>query len=294
MELRQLQYFQMVSKLNSITRAAELLHVSQPSVTIAIQKLEEEIGVQLLDRSQKRLSLTVEGRVFFLKIEDILNRLDDTISEMKNYRDLQTGILNIGVPPMMGSFLFPSIFSEFRKLYPHLELSIQEEGSLVIHQKLESGELDIGIVNISRPSPRIETLMITQEEIVAVFPINHPLVNNTAISFEQLRDQPLIIPKDTILQQVLLEKCQEHQFSPNIILQSSQLETIRRLVAQGVGISFLLDKIAYDDNHTVALPFENTLYLEIGLAWKKDKYLSKTSQAFIRFINEQHSLHLHP
>lgn len=294
MELRQLQYFQMVSKLNSITRAAELLHVSQPSVTVAIQKLEEELGVQLLDRGQKQLSLTVEGQVFFMKIEDILNRLEDTISEMKNYRDLQTGILNIGVPPMMGSFLFPTIFSGFRKLYPHLELSIQEEGSLVIHQKLEMGELDIGIVNISRPSPKVETLTLTRGEIVAVLPNNHPMVDNAAISFAQLRDQLLILPKDTVLQQVLLEKCHEHQISPNIILQSGQLETIRRLVAQGVGISFLLDKVAYHDDHSITLPLENPLYIEIGLAWRKDKYLSKATKAFINFISEQHILDTQP
>ena len=85
MELRQLQYFQMVSKLNSITRAAELLHVSQPSVTVAIQKLEEELGVQLLDRGQKQLSLTVEGQVFFVKIEDILNRLEDTVAILQGH-----------------------------------------------------------------------------------------------------------------------------------------------------------------------------------------------------------------
>ena len=88
MDIRQLEYFQMVSKTNSITRAAEQLHISQSTVTLAIQKLEEELGSPLLDRSQKQLSLTPEGKAFVQKVSDALNLLQDGIAEVNNYRQL--------------------------------------------------------------------------------------------------------------------------------------------------------------------------------------------------------------
>ena len=93
MDIRQLEYFQMVSKTNSITRAAEQLHISQSTVTLAIQKLEEELGSPLLDRSQKQLSLTPEGKAFVQKVSDALNLLQDGIAEVNNYRQLKKGTL---------------------------------------------------------------------------------------------------------------------------------------------------------------------------------------------------------
>ena len=88
MDIRQLEYFQMVGKLGNITRAAERLHVSQSTITIAIQRLEDQMDVQLFDRSQKQLALTTEGQVFWQKVTDILRQLQDAVAEAQNYRDL--------------------------------------------------------------------------------------------------------------------------------------------------------------------------------------------------------------
>ena len=103
MDIRQLEYFQMVGKLGNITRAAERLRVSQSTITIAIQRLEDQMDVQLFDRSQKQLALTTEGQVFWQKVTDILRQLQDAVAEAQNYRDLQKGTLKIGVPPLIAS-----------------------------------------------------------------------------------------------------------------------------------------------------------------------------------------------
>ena len=138
MELRQLEYFQMVSQLNNITRAAERLHVSQPSITKSIKKLESELGVQLFDRNQKKLVLTAEVSVFLSRIDRALSTIDDAILEINDYKQLQKGAIKIGIPPMIGSYLFPKIFSQFQQLYPNLEISILEEGSLAILNRYKS------------------------------------------------------------------------------------------------------------------------------------------------------------
>lgn len=103
-ELRQLKYFHLVTQLGSVTKAAEKLHIAQPAISIAIQKLEQEIGVQLFDRSQKYFVLTIEGHAFLQRIDDILNRLQDTIIEMNDYRQHRKGSIRIGIPPMLGAF----------------------------------------------------------------------------------------------------------------------------------------------------------------------------------------------
>lgn len=285
MELRQLEYFQMVSRLNNITRAAEQLHVAQPSITVAIQKLEDELGVPLFDRSQKQITLTAEGRVFLQRVEHILRSLQDAILEMSDYKELQKGTIKLGIPPMIGSFLFPQIFANFQKLYPLLNLSITEEGSLTIQKLLEQGELDLSIIILAQTSPLLETITITKGEILACIPPAHPLTDMPVIPFEKLRDQPLILLQEgTYHRQIIIAECHKHQFTPNIILSSSQIETIRGLVAKGVGISFLLDAIARKSSDIVSRPLADPVHIEIGLAWKRDKYLSSASQAFIEFI----------
>lgn len=285
MDLRQLEYFQMVCRLNNMTRAAERLHVAQPAISVAIQKLEEELGIQLFERSQKQFSLTAEGKVFLNRAEDILLKAQDAILEMTEYRELKKGTIKLGVPPMIGSYLFPHIFAGFKTAYPNLALSVVEEGSLSVRKMLEKDELDIGIVITSSLSPLLTTCPITTGEILLCVSSSHRLADLTTVDFRQLEYDPFILLKDdTYHRQIVLQECQKHNFMPNIILSSSQIETIRGLVAEGVGISFLLDVIAKKHSALRCISLTSPLSIEIGLAWKKDRYLSKASQAFIEFM----------
>ncbi|WP_197470784.1 LysR family transcriptional regulator substrate-binding protein, partial [Anaerosporomusa subterranea] len=114
---------------------------------------------------------------------------------------------------------------------------------------------------------------------------------NTVISLDQLRNEPFILFKESAYnRKVILEECKNYGFNPNIILSSDQIETIKGLVKKGVGISFLIEKIAHGSNKIAAIPLINPVYIDFGLAWKKDKYLSRAAQAFIKFITEQSSL----
>lgn len=286
MDLRQMEYFQMVCRLNNLTRAAERLHVAQPAISVAMQKLEEELGVQLFSRSQKQFTLTTEGQVFLARVEDILSRTQDAILEMHEYRELRKGTIKLGVPPMIGSYLFPHIFAGFKQVYPSLDLSVIEEGSLAIRGMLERDELDLGIVITCHMSPLLQSELITGGEILVCLSPFHPLAGVEKVDFAQLRQEPFILLKeDTYHRQVILQQCKRHNFEPNIILASSQIDTIRGLVARGVGISFLFDVVARKDPQIQCVPLSEPLCIEIGLAWKKDRYFSKASQAFLDYMS---------
>lgn len=290
MDLRQLEYFQMVSNLNNITRAAERMHVSQPSITIAIKKLEDELGVMLFDRSQKKLSLTTEGKVFLQRVEDILSSLETAITEMSDYQGLAKGTIRLGVPPMIGSFIFPVIFTDFRKKYPNIDFLITESGSLEVRELLEQGDLDLAIIILSEESKFLNTVLIQENQIVACLPLKHPLANEKTISFKYLRNEKFImLNEDTFHRKAVLDACNKNGYYPEIILSSSQTETIRALVANGLGISFLLENIARRKKDLAAIQLENPITINIALAWKKDKYLSVASHTFIDFTRKNHS-----
>lgn len=288
MDIRQLEYFQMAGKLGNITRAAERLHVSQSTVTLAIQRLEEQLGLQLFDRSQKKLILSTEGHVFWERISGILLQLDDAVAEAQQYRDLQKGKLKLGVPSMIGSFLFPELLSAFTAQYPNLQLTILEEGSKILREALERDELDLAIVNLHQTPPKLDTLAMTRNEFVVCLPLNHPLATRDAIEIAALKDEQFIMFKeDAYNRQAVVQACEAKGFTPKILLSSSQVETHKELVAKGLGISFLIDKIAAKSKQLAARPLTEPIYLEFGLAWKKDKYLSRAAQAFIDFVTDK-------
>ena len=287
MELRQLEYFQMASRLRNITRAAERLRVSQPNITVAIKKLEAELGIQLFDRSQKQLALTPEGAVFLNRIELALRNIQDAVLEVNDYKQLQKGTIKIGIPPMMGAYLFPKIFSSFQKKYSHLDIYLHEEGSMSIREQLERDELDFGIIIISGASHNLQLLPMTTSQIVACVPENSPLAAKERLTKDNIAAANVIMLKEgSFLRQTIFGKLKEQSITPNIVLESNQVVTIKGLVASGVGISFLLDMVLEDAPGVKAIPLEVPLFVDVGLAWKKDRYISKAAQSFIDFCRD--------
>ena len=287
MDLRQLEYFHEVSRTASFTRAAENLHIAQPSITKAIHKLEEELGILLFDRSQKKVALTVEGMAFRLRVDRILREFSEAATEMNDFRNLNKGTIKIAVPPMIGAYLFPNIFIKFKQAYPNLDLFVFEEGSLSARSMVEKEELDLGLIILPKDRCLLNTLPITRQQIMLCVSPAHPLSGGKTVSFADLRDEEFILLKqDSYHRQTVIDECRKHGFLPHIVFSSSQIQTIKALVANGAGISFLMDMVIKDDPGIRGIPLEEKLEICVGLAWKKDKYLSKASQTLIDFITD--------
>lgn len=286
-ELRQLEYFQMASRLRNITRAAERLRVSQPNITVAIKKLEAELGIQLFDRSQKQLSLTPEGAVFLNRIELALRNIQDAVLEVNDYKQLQKGVIKIGIPPMIGAYLFPKIFSSFQRRYSHLDIYLHEEGSMSIREQLERDELDFGIIIISGASQNLELLPMSRNQIVCCVPETSPLAKEKFITWDTIEKSNIVMLKEgSFLRKTIFEHMKGAGITPKIVLESNQVVTLKGLVASGVGLGFLLDIVVEDTPGVVAIPLADPLFVDVGLAWKKDRYISKAAQSFIDFCKE--------
>lgn len=286
MEIRQLEYFQAVAKVNNFTKAAENMFVSQPSITNGIHHLEEEVGVQLFDRTQKKVKLTVEGQVFLQRVEKILRAINDAVIEMQDFRNLNKGTIRLALPPMIGAYLFPNIFPYFKKAFPSLDLMVFEEGSLSARRMVEKEDVDLGLMILpASPDTLINTLPFFKEQIVLCTSTTHHLSQEKQISFRQLQNEKIILLKeDSYHRRLIINECLKNNFSPKVVFSSNQIQTIKGLVANDVGVSFLMQMVTRHEKKLISIPLEPNIEITIGLIWKKNKYLSKASQAFIDFI----------
>lgn len=292
MELRQIEYFCMVAKLNSFTKAAEELHVSQPSITQAVQKLEQELGIALFDRCKKRILLTAEGEAFYLRMDNLLRGLGQAVQEIQDFNDLRKGTFKVGVPPMIEAYLFPAIFSSFKKQYPGLDLiAFEESSSLEAAGKLEKNELDLAIIILPKQSDTLETLCIAREQLLLCVNKDHLLAGKKSVSFNQLKNEQFILLKEGSYQHdVAVSRCWRQSFLPKTIFSSNQIMTIQGLVAKGMGISLLMEMVVRNDPEIAAAFLEEPITFDVGLAWKKDKTLSVAAATFVDFIKRHYTV----
>jgi DNA-binding transcriptional LysR family regulator len=291
-DLRQLEYFITTGKLENITRAAEQLYVSQPNITMSIRKLERELGVQLFERKQKHFPLTPEGKLYLERVEPALWMIRNANAEVKDIQQKTSGTIVLGIPPMISSFIFAPVLKHFRTIYPQRELTIVEEGSLGIRSRLMVGELDLGIVITDNAESSLETMPLIACQHLLCIPSDHHLAQKKTIDIEDLRNEPLILMKSDAYHRChILHECEKRNFSPNIVLSSNQIQTNIDLVAKGVGLSFLLDAAELNNPDVVTRPMTEALIVNVGLAWRRHKYLSYASRALIKFVKDYIATH---
>ena len=285
MEFRQLEYFCTISELENFTRTAEVLHVSQPSVTKAIKALESELGLKLIDRSQKHATLTEEGQAFLLHARRIMQDAENARQDMLRFRRDTHGTVLFGMPPMVEAYLFPDFFTKFRCAFPDIALDVQEYGdSEEVKNRADLGELDFGIVLNDGKEAQTEQL-IMRDHLSVCLPPQHPLAESTELAFEDLAGEKFIMQQPRTYQyREVYARCQQAGFTPEILLCTSQLKTIKQLVANRMGISILPDFVTRTEKKLVRRPLRPPLEVVISLYWSVHKPLSVVGSRFTEFM----------
>lgn len=288
MDFRQLEYFCTISKLKNFTRTAETLHVSQPSVTKAIKALEAELKLTLIDRRQKHISLTNEGKAFLLHAEQIMKSVEDTYRDMERFQLERQGTVHFGIPPMVEAYLFPDLFTSFKAMYPDMNLDVKEYGdSTEVMEKADAGELDFGIIfatEAEADNDENKMLIMTDNMSLCVSP-ELPISRKQEISFDDLRDEHFIMQQSNTYQyQHVYERCVERGYVPDILLCTTQLKTIKQLVGNRLGISVLPDFVTNEETIFVRRQLTPPLKVNICLYWGRDKHLSDMDKRFLDFI----------
>ncbi|MEJ9282302.1 LysR family transcriptional regulator [Ureibacillus thermosphaericus] len=286
MDIRQIEYFTEVAKHLSFTKAASTLHVSQPSISKAIQNLEAELGVPLFYRSSKQLELTDAGKAVLANAQHVLAAFKNLRSELTDLMELKKGEIRIGIPPIVGVEFFSKLISLYKEKYPYIEIKLTEVGTKKIRQGVEEGELDIGLIcNLCAPNDQLESISILKDPLMLIVHRDHPLAALPSVEMSRLEKEDFIIyRKDFTLYDRIIEECSKNGFYPTIACESSQKDLIVEMVAAKVGIALLPKKICekLQNEKIVSIPFKHeNLFLELGLTWKKNKYLSFAVREFI-------------
>lgn len=287
MDIKPLRYFQAIAEASSFTKAAEQLHVAQPAISMAIKKLEAELDLTLFHRHERQISLTDEGKKLLLHSRRILQAIDDARLEMEELKGLTKGEVRVGIPSMLGSYYFPPILMAFRHRYPELDLSVIEGGTWQLQQMLERSELDLAIIVADVLPQELHARTFLREQMLVTVAKDHPLAQHAAVSYDDFFREELVMFKEGYFHRKVVDRLAARtECTPNISFETNLIPLIKAIVNQGFGISTLLGMVIEEDPDLIGLPFEEPVWLDLSIAWRRDGYLSRANQAFVDFLLE--------
>jgi LysR family transcriptional activator of glutamate synthase operon len=294
-ELRQLQYFVKVARKQHVTQAAEELHVAQSAVSRQIHLLEEELGVRLFVQKGRNLHLTSVGKLFLSRMEGILTDLERAVNEIHEFLDPEAGEIRVGFPHSLVVNLLPSVVATFKKDHPNVKFMLRQGTYNSLIRDVNKGEIDLAFISPFPESHEYVTgeLLLT-EELFAILPANHILAEYTTIRLEQLKDESFVMfGEEYSLRSIVMAACRQAGFVPKIEFEGEETDTIRGLVAAGMGVSLLpemaLTEISKLQPAKVRI-IEPQVTRTVGLIRRKGEELPLVAEVFRRFLLEYFQL----
>ena len=288
MEMHQLRYVVAVARARNFSRAAEQCHVSQPSLSQQIQKLEEELGERLFDRMKREAKLTAHGEAFLPRALRILEEVDLARREASDARSLSRGRVIVGVLPTIAPYLLPAVLGDFAKRFPSVEIVVQEETTAQLLKLMNACEIDFAVASRPIQDRRIEVKDLFTEELRLALPPRHSLTRKRTVRLADLEKEPFIVMKEGhCLGDQVLNFCERRDLKPTISFRTAQLETIQALVHAGVGISLVPEMAARKKR--AGLPEYRSLASpkperKIVAIWPKQRPLSRAANELLNQI----------
>lgn len=301
MDFRKMTYFEAVCRLQSFTKASEELHVTQPSVTMAVQSLEEDLGVRLLNRYRGGLVLTPEGELLFEKTKYLIKELEDVEQELRSFISGRTETLRVGYSVQMRKALSP-ILEQFQ--FGHREIHIIENESSTpsIATQLQDGMIDFGIVTATKAMSKVlEICPLFQGEVRVCVSNQNPLSQKGSVTLEEFEQQQLIAlslnePKNSYIFQVLQEAYPNRRIQIKPQFSTLMLNTFFQHIKanEGIGLTYYdrwfsseqYEKDLGAPSTYSELPFEPPCHYTVALVYQKGKRLTGAGKIFSEFLQD--------
>lgn len=285
MNLTQLKYFQTVCEMGSVSVAAENLHISQPSLSIAIKELEKEFGVELFKRHYKGMALTDAGEKLYAHAQSLLKHYDDVARAMDDL-GVNRKVLRLGVPPMIGSIMLPEIYRSFAEEHRKIELQITEAGRQELIRLLNENRLDMLLLpHNSAFGDEFCSLKVRSFEIVCCCNKECEISKKTVVSPSDLSGQPLVMFNDSFFQTQEIKKWFASRLEkPKILLQTNQLSTLQNMVKSGVACGFMFKEFIAENPTLYAIPLDSPITATVSLVWSKKANMYNAMKDFLNFI----------
>lgn len=240
MNLRDLRYFLALADHKHFGRAAAASFVSQPTLSTQIRKLEEELGVALVERAPRRVMLTPVGRDIAERARRVIAEVDQMTQIARRSQDPEAGTVRLGLFPTLGPYLLPHVVARLRKRFPRLELLLVEEKTDQILARLRDGRLDAGLLALPIHDDQLHVEPLFDEPFLLAVPQQHPLATHDTLKLSDLDDQHLLLLEEGhCLRDQALAVCRLAGADERDGFRATSLETLRQMVAAGVGITLL-------------------------------------------------------
>lgn len=286
MTLIQLRYFCETCRCHSITSAAKELFVTQPAISLAIKELEEEFKITLFTRVNNRLTLTDDGAKFYEKAIYILEYCSDMQLELSESNKKQP--IKIGIPPILSGIIFPDMLEQYMQKYPECKVSLEEFGSVRACNMVMEDRLDIALVNMEMYNiDRLDSCVLLHDKLVFCVSQSHPLSDKESITIADLDNRDIILfNKDSVQNILLKSRFETYKIHPNIVMQASQLYTMINFIKNGKTGCFLYSSAIKEFPQYRAIQLDPPLKTDIGIVWKKERYITAQMQQFISFAKK--------
>lgn len=288
MEIHQLRYFAKVAELGNFTLAAKACHVSQPSLSLQIAKLERQLGQILLERQARGARLTQAGKRFKEHVDQILLMLDDAVVSVHDEPD--AGRLVIAAIPTIAPYLLPGILARFARNYPRVQIEVIEETTDNLIKICCEGEADIALLALPISQSSLELTTLFEEELQVILPKHHPLASKKKLTLIDLSEQPFVLLHEAhCLTDQTRGFCSRHLIAPIATARTHQLATVQELVGLGHGISLIPTMAAKLDRHPdrIYRTFQHDAPTRtIALAWHRQRYQSPLFKTFVEFVKK--------
>ena len=275
LKLKDLRYLVAVADQRHFGRAAAQCFVSQPTLSAQVKKLEESLGVQLIERAPNNVTLTEAGEQIVARARRILEATEEVVTLARSQRDPLAGRLRVAFLPTIGPYLLPHVAPAVRKALPRLELRLYEYQTAAILEKLHAGELDVGILALPVELAGLEARELYREPFLVALPERHPLAARASLKVADLKGEPLLLLEEGhCLRDQALEVCSRAGVRDQQDFRATSLETLRQMVATGAGVTLmpeLAGRGAYRNARGVVLrPFARPAPVRvIGALWRK-------------------------
>lgn len=290
MELQQLRYFVAVAQMGNFSRAAERCHVSQPSLSQQILKLEHRLGQKLFNRLGRKAVLTDAGRLLLDRATAILSAVDDAERRLRAGDEIHGGRLAIGAIPTIAPYLLPRALDGFVRRCPKVELIIREDVTQNLLAAVVEGELDLAVVALPIPDDRLEVEPLLSESLMLCVAHGHPLARRKQLTVQDLVGERFILLNEMhCLGEQILNFCRANECQPHIACRSAQIATIQALIAQRQGVS-LLPEMARRADRTQGLLYrpltKDQPKRTLAVTWHRHHYHSPMAEQFLTELRQ--------
>jgi LysR family transcriptional regulator, hydrogen peroxide-inducible genes activator len=290
MNIRDLKYLVAVAELNNFRLAADRCCVSQPTLSMQLKKLEDELGVQCFERTNKKVMITSFGQKLVDQAQHVLNQIDQFYRIAENAKDPLAGEFRLGILPTVGPYLLPRILREVKSNLPKLELIIIENKTEIIVDMLHAGALDALIVALPLPEQTHQFVLskLFEEPFLLALATDHRLTQKVKVKIKDIEKEPLLLLTDGhCLRDQALDVCRFIGVKELQGFQATSLDTLTRLVEAGVGVT-LLPEMAAENCHAdiTVKPFaEPVPTREIGMVWRHQSVRKLCCEALVKLIS---------